>query len=415
MISILEFWNGLVGLFHMSSILGLGVLLFVGFYLGKLFERLNLPPITGYILAGLILGPHVLGVVTEDTRPAFGPITQIALGLIALTIGGEFSYARIKRSGLKIAIITLFEALLAFAVVTAVLSLCGVDTPVALILGSIAAATAPAATVIIIRMLKARGEFIDYLYGVVAFDDAVCVILFGIVFAFVTPVLTGAAVSGSVAAGFLHAVTELLYSVLLGAAGGFLLHLLIRGKYKVTEVLLISLSFLFVVTALATVLHLSSLIANMAMGAALVNFSPRNRRAFDVLEPLAPPIFALFFILAGTELHTSVFVRGGVVLIGIIYLTARFLGKLVGVYVGSTIARAPERVRKYLGFCLFPQAGVAIGLALFVESSPVTLSASAETREMLSLIVNIILFSVFVNELIGPSISKFGIKKGLAP
>jgi Kef-type K+ transport system membrane component KefB len=409
----LEFWNGLVGLFHMSSILGLGVLLFVGFYLGKLFERLNLPPITGYILAGLILGPHVLGVVTEDTRPTFGPITQIALGLIALTIGGEFSYARIKRSGLNIAIITLFEALLAFAVVTAVLSLCGVDTPVALILGSIAAATAPAATVIIIRMLKARGEFIDYLYGVVAFDDAICVILFGIVFAFVTPVLTGAAVSGSVAAGFLHAVTELLHSVLLGVAGGFLLHLLIRGKYRVTEVLLISLSFLFVVTALATVLHLSSLIANMTMGAALVNFSPRNRRVFDVLEPLAPPIFALFFILAGTELHTSVFVRGGVVLIGVIYLTARFLGKLAGVYVGSTIARAPERVRKYLGFCLFPQAGVAIGLALFVESSPVTLSASAETREMLSLIVNIILFSVFVNELIGPSISKFGIKKGL--
>jgi NhaP-type Na+/H+ or K+/H+ antiporter len=297
--------------------------------------------------------------------------------------------------------------------VTVVLSVYGVGLAVALLLGSIAAATAPAATLIIIRMLKARGEFIDYLYGVVAFDDAVCVILFGVVFASVTPILTGVAVGGGVAAGFMHALSEILFSVLLGFAGGFLLHLLVRGRYRVNEVLLISLALLFVVTSMAIGLHLSSLIANMAMGATLVNFSPKNRRVFDVLEPLTPPVFALFFILAGTELNTSVLAKGGVILLGVLCLASRFLGKLAGTYLGGTVARAPERVRKYLGFCLFPQAGVAVGLALYVQGSQVALSASPEVRELLSLIVNVILFSVFVNGIIGPAISKFGIKKGL--
>lgn len=413
MSSFTDLWNSLLGLLHTNSIFGLGVLLFAGFCMGKVFERLRLPPITGYILTGLVLGPYVLGVVTEETRHGFSPITQVALGLIALTIGGEFSYARVRRTGFNILIITLFEAVLAFILVTVALSLYGLDTSVALLLGSIAAATAPAATVVIIRMLKARGEFIDYLYGIVAFDDAICIILFGIVFAFVAPVLTGIAASGGVASGLFHAISEIALSILLGVVGGFLLHLLLRGKYKVSEVLLISLSFLFVVTALAIVLHLSSLIANMAMGAALVNLSPKNRRVFEVLEPYAPPIFALFFILAGAELNTSVFARGGVVLLGLVYLAVRFVGKLVGVYIGGTVARAPENVRRYMGFCLFPQAGVAIGLALFVQTSPVTMAAPPQVRDMLALIVNIVLFSVFVNEIIGPVISKYGIKKGL--
>ncbi len=413
MISVTDLWNNLLGLLHMSSIFSLGVLLFTGFYVGKVFERLRLPPITGYILAGLVLGPYVLGVVTEETRYGFSPITQIALGLIALTIGGEFSYARVRRTGLNVIILTLFESLLAFAFVTIALSLYGIDRSVALLLGSIAAATAPAATVVIVRMLKARGEFIDYLYGVVAFDDAVCVVLFGVVFAFVAPGLAGIAAHTGAAAGFLHSLAEIGLSVLTGGVGGFLLHLLVRDRYKVAEVLLVSLSLLFVVTALSLVLHLSSVIANMAMGAALVNFSPKNRRVFEVLEPLAPPVFALFFILAGTELDTSVFARGGIVLLGAIYLLSRFLGKLTGIYSGGSVTRSPERVRKYLGFCLFPQAGVAIGLALFVQTSPVTIAAPAPARETLSLVVNIVLFSVFVNALIGPVISKYGIKKGL--
>lgn len=413
MISVTDLWNNLLGLLHMSSIFSLGVLLFTGFYVGKVFERLRLPPITGYILAGLVLGPYVLGVVTEETRYGFSPITQIALGLIALTIGGEFSYARVRRTGLNVIILTLFESLLAFAFVTIALSLYGIDRSVALLLGSIAAATAPAATVVIVRMLKARGEFIDYLYGVVAFDDAVCVVLFGVVFAFVAPGLAGIAAHTGAAAGFLHSLAEIGLSVLTGGVGGFLLHLLVRDRYKVAEVLLVSLSLLFVVTALSLVLHLSSVIANMAMGAALVNFSPKNRRVFEVLEPLAPPVFALFFILAGTELDTSVFARGGIVLLGAIYLLSRFLGKLTGIYLGGSVTRSPERVRKYLGFCLFPQAGVAIGLALFVQTSPVTIAAPAPARETLSLVVNIVLFSVFVNALIGPVISKYGIKKGL--
>lgn len=389
------------------------MLLFCGYYFGKLFERLKMPAITGYIVSGLLLGESILGIVHTDTSVGLHYVTDVALGFIALTIGGEFSLAKIKRMGVPIFILTLFEAVFAFIFVTTFLTISGfLNLSSALILGAISAATAPAATVIIIRELRARGEFIDYLYGIVALDDAACVILFGIIFAAVSPMLSGAVVHGAILLGLFHALSELFFSFLLGVFGGFLVHFLTIRKIKSNEVLLVALSLLFIVTALADALRLSPLLADMAMGATIINLAAKNRRIFSLYEPLTPPIFALFFIIAGTELDIHVFAQGTIVFVGLLYLVSRFVGKLVGIFLGGTLTKTPQRTRNYLGFCLFPQAGVAIGLALFVQTSNVALHASPEVRESLIIIVNVVLFSVFINELIGPAISRFGIKKG---
>jgi len=188
----MSFLDSVLDAFHHNPILGVGLLLLCGFFLGKLCELVRLPAMTGYILAGLLLGKSFASVVDESTSRSMSNITQVALGVIALTIGGEFSLKKLKATGVRILLLTVFEALFAFAAVTGVLTLAGLEPALALLLGSISAATAPAATVVIVRELRARGPFIDHLYGVVAFDDAVSLILFGIVFALVTPMLAAA-------------------------------------------------------------------------------------------------------------------------------------------------------------------------------------------------------------------------------
>ncbi|MFC1529043.1 cation:proton antiporter [Candidatus Latescibacterota bacterium] len=390
------------------------MLLFAGYFTGKLAEKIKLPSITGYIIAGIVLSQSMLGMIHQEIAHQLTSVTEIALGIIALTIGGEFYHQKLRKIGSTIFIMIFFEVIGAFVFVTTILYFIGLDIRYALILGAISTATAPATTVIIIRELRARGNFIDYLYGIVAFDDALCVIIFSIVFALVTPLLAGVGIhsESSVIMGFFHALKELLLSCLLGLTGGISLHFLTRKKYKTNEILIISLAIIFLTTSIAIVLNLSLLMANMFLGAILVNLSLKNKRIFQIIEPITPPVFALFFILAGTELDINVFSKGIVIVYGIVYIFARFAGKYLGIYFSSVLTSAPSNIRKFLGLCLFPQAGVAIGLALFVQTSPVMNSAPAAVSEVLVLLVNIVLFSIFINELIGPAISKFGIIKG---
>ena len=185
-----------------SPILSLGVLLLCGYFAGRLAGLIGLPAITGYIVAGLALGDSVAGIVSHHATERLQLVTEVALAFIAITIGGEFQLPKLRRSGAKILVITVLEAFVAFAVVSAALSLLGLDWRFALLLGGIAAATAPAATVVIVRELKMHGEFVDYLYGVVAFDDAIAVLLFSVILAMVTPLF---GVAGADHGGILHA------------------------------------------------------------------------------------------------------------------------------------------------------------------------------------------------------------------
>ncbi len=416
-------------LFAQHALFSLGTLLLLGFLIGKLANRVRLPEITGYIVAGLLAGESILGVIPHEIDEGLGLVTEVALGLIAITIGGEFSWVKLKRLGRAIVIVTAVQLAASFLAVSIALALLQMPLPFALLLGAIAAATAPAATVAIVQGLRAQGTFVDYLYGVVALDDAGAVILFGVVFAVASSVLAdaGAAVGaahaamdaahatggGHGAAGIvLHALSEVGFSILLGIATGAAIHIFARRRSNQNEVLITSLGVLFFATAAAIVFNLSPLLANMTAGAVIINLSPDNYRIFRVLRPLSPPIYALFFVIAGTELNPSVLVDPQILILGGAYIVARAIGKYGGVWVGCRIAKTSAAIRNYLGICMLPQAGVAIGLVLLIEASPAMATLPAQYQPLVATLVNIILLSVFVNELIGPPLSRFAIIRG---
>lgn len=388
-----------------------GILLVAGFLLGRLAGRINLPEITGFIIAGLIMGEAVTGVIPPHMNESLQIVTEVALGLIALTIGSEFYLVKLKKLGKDIILITLIQLLMTFGVVSLALFLFKLDLTIALLLGTIASATAPAATVAVVQSLKARGLFIDYLYGVVALDDVGCVLLFGIIFALISGTI-GGATEHSGLHEIVHALTEIGSSVLIGAVSGLVIHAINFRRRNSNEILIVTLGILFIFTAIAIVFHLSPLLMNMVAGAVIINMSAKNQRLFHILEPLSPPIYALFFVLAGLELDPAAILQGNVLVLGTVYILARGLGKYGGVFTGGLLTRTPSQIRNYLGFCMLPQAGVAIGLVLLIQVSPIVKSLPESERLIIDNMANIVLFSVFINELIGPPLSKFAILRG---
>jgi len=200
--------------------------------------------------------------------------------------------------------------------------------------------------------------------------------------------------------------------LLLGLLVGFILHMALRRRRRSSEIFLIVLGTAFLSTALAISLHLSPLLMNMVAGAVMINMSSRHHQVFKSLEPLTPPLYALFFVLAGSELRLSVLTQPLVLLIGLAYLVARAAGKYCGTFLGAAAGRAPPTVRTYLGLCMFPQAGVSLGLALFVQAAPVSALMSVGQQAMTATLVNVILLSVLVNQFIGPPFAKLAIQKG---
>lgn len=389
-----------------------GLLLMAGHLIGKLATLIKFPEITGYIVAGLLVGESVTGIFPDHMNESFKIITEVALGLIALTIGAEFSAAKLKRIGRAAVIITAVQIVATFVAVTGAMLLLGMETPFALLLGAVATATAPAATVAVVQALRARGRFVDYLYSVVALDDAGCVILFSVVFAFTVRMLGAGGETASVASGVLHAFMEVGFSLLMGALSGFLLHKMTKNKQGTNEILIISLSLIFITTACSIVFHLSPLLTNMAAGSVLVNLSARNHRLFRILEPITPPLYALFFVIAGTELKLDVILRGDILLLGSVYILARGLGKYGGVWAGCAMSNIGRPIRGNLGWCMLPQAGVAIGLVLFIQASPLMNGLPPEQEALIHNMVNIVLLSVFINEMVGPPLSKMAIIRG---
>jgi Kef-type K+ transport system membrane component KefB len=389
-----------------------GILLLVGYFLGKVVSFVKLPEITGYIIAGVVMGESVTGVFPLHMGESFTIITEIALGLIALTIGSEFSLVKLRRLGVASMIITVVQILATFAAVTIALLVFRLDVPYALLMGAIATATAPAATVAIVQSLRAKGPFVDYLYGVVALDDAGCVIVFGLTFAFVSGIIAAGEQPVQTLSSSIVPFIEIAVSLAIGIASGTAIHFLTRRKNNANEILIITIGVIFLTSACAIVFHLSPLLTNMAAGSVLINFSVRNYRIFRILEPLTPPVYALFFVIAGTELRLEIFLHREIVFLGLVYIAFRAIGKYGGVYLGCKISRVSPLVKNYLGLCMLPQAGVAIGLVLLIQASPVLAGVGAAQMKILDMMVNIVLLSVFVNELIGPPLSKFAIVKG---
>ena len=397
------------------GLFGAAFLLILGCFLGKLAHRFRLPEITGYIIAGLLIGDWGLGIVHHEMGESLQIVTDVALGLIALTIGGEFALSKLKRMGGEVVIITAAQIVLTLGAVGIGLYAAGLPLHYAMLLGAVAAATAPAATVAVVQSLRAHGPFIDRLYGIVALDDAGAVIIFGVVFALVSGILGSGDPGAAGASGviIIAAFREILFSLIIGGVAGWVIHALSRKRNHTGELMIIALGWIFLLIAVSMVFHLSPLLSNMAAGCMIINLSPRNHRIFRNLEPLTPPIYALFFAIAGTELNPGVFADRRVLLLGLVFILARAFGKVAGVWGGAVIAKSRSNVRRYLGVCMLPQAGVAIGLVLTIQASPLVAGLPPEQKDIILMMVNIILLSVFFNELTGPPISRAAIVKAL--
>lgn len=382
----------------MSTFFYLALILFSGLIFGRVVKHLRLPNVTGYLIAGLLIGPHIFNLLSTDIVTQLNLISEMALAFIAFSIGSEFKLSYLKKAGMTPIVIALFEALLASILVTGVLILFGFDIKVSMLLGAIAAATAPAATIMVVKQYNAKGPVTNTLLSVVALDDAVALMAFGFAMAVINSMLNPGQNSAIVIA--VLPLVEIIGSIALGLVLGLLFNIPLRFFKKNSNRLIITCGFVFLANALATFAGLSSLLLCMSMGATLINTSSSGREIFKIADSITPPIFLMFFVVSGAELDISIIPKIGV--LGILYLIVRVIGKVAGASLGAYLMKAPETVKKYIGLTLIPQAGVAIGLSLIASN---TLPEYGKT------IRAVILCATLIYELIGPAITKIGLKK----
>lgn len=382
----------------MNTLFYLALLLFAGLFFGRAVKYLKLPNVTGYLLAGLLIGPHILKLIPAQRVSELELVAEMALGFIAFSIGAGFKLSYLKRIGIAPVIIAVFEALTASVLVGGTLALVGFPTEIALLLGAIAAATAPAATIMVIKQYQAKGPVTETLLSVVALDDAVALIAFGFAMAIVDTMLHPT--QGFSVMTILTPLLGIVGSAALGFVIGLLFNLPLRFFKKDGNRLIITVGFIFLGSALASLIGFSPLLLCMSMGATLVNTSKAEYSILRLVDGLTPPIFVMFFVVSGAELDLTILPKVG--LLGVLYIVLRIIGKVLGAYLGATVARAEETVRKYIGLTLIPQAGVAIGLALI---------ASQALPEFGQTIWAVILSGTLVSELIGPVFTKIGLSK----
>ena len=381
----------------LNTFTDLGLMIFVGMALGRLVKKIKLPNVTGYLLAGLLLGPSILGLLSEEFLSGITVISDAALGFIAFSIGNEFKISYFKRVGATPIIIACLESFFAVAFVTVALMLAGCSTTFSLVLGSIAAATAPAATIMVIKQYKAKGPVTETLLSVVAIDDATALIMYSISIAAATALSGG---NATVKELVLKPVIEIGGALVVGAILGFLFLFPMKAFKKDGNRLSLIIAFIFVGLGLSQLCGFSSLLLCMAMGAVVANFSPDVNQIMKLSDRITPPIFMLFFVASGADLKLSVLPAVG--LVGIIYIVVRVVGKMFGASLGAIVCKADKNIRKYLGPALVPQAGVAIGLSL---------AASSVVPEHASEIRTVILCGTLIYELVGPVIAKTCLKK----
>lgn len=380
----------------MSDLFYIGIMLLSGLLFGRVAKKLTLPNVTGYLVAGLLIGPCVLKLIPAETVDSISLVSEMALGFIALSIGAEFKLSYFREVGWTPVVIAILEGLLAVVAVVCGLLAVGQPLPFALVLGSIAAATAPAATIMVIRQYNAKGPVTKTLLSVVALDDAVALIAFGFAVAIAKSLTSaeGASVLSSIAEPFI----EVGLSIVFGAAAALVMLVPLKFFKKQSNRLCATVGMVFLTSAVADRFGASSLLTCMIFGALLANISKDADDVFRISDIVTPPVFMLFFVVSGAELDITLIPKIG--LLGVIYVIFRVIGKFVGAWLGAVIMRAPKAVKKYLGWTLVPQAGVAIGL---------TLVADTVVPEYAGQIRAIVLCGTLIYELAGPVISKMAL------
>lgn len=381
----------------METILALSLAMAIALILNRVVKKIGLPNVTGYLIAGLIVGPYVLNIFPENSDELLTTLTNIALAFIAFSIGGEFKFSDIKSIGKSVLIITLFQSLTALALVDIVLIIFGFDTPLAITLGAIATATAPAATLMVVRQYRAHGPVTNILLPVVALDDAVGLVAFSISLSLAQG-LTGGSVTAKTM--LLKPLIEIVGSLGIGCVAGLIITLCVRFFHSRANRSCVLVAAMFLCASISEMLGLSSLLLCMAAGAVLANLSPEANKMLDVNERWTPPLYMLFFVISGAELDISLLPSAG--LLGASYIIARSLGKYFGAYVGSMISHTEKNIRKYLGITLLPQAGVAIGMSMLVVSS---------LPEYGKEIRAVVLCATLIYELVGPLLTKIALTR----
>ncbi len=406
----------LPSIFHFSKIqatqlvLLLGIVLFVGAIGGWLFQKLKIPQVVGYIVMGILIGSSGFHILEPNVIAALDPISTVALSLIGFLIGGELKLGVIKKYGKQFISILLFEAITPAFVVGGIVTLVvwlftkdiGHAVSLGLILGAICSATAPAATTDVLAEYRTRGPLTTTVFGIVAMDDAVALVLYTIASTIVTPIIGGNSL------GFwpqlLNIFRDIFGSLLIGGAFGFLLSFITRHLLnKEGRILTFALGCLFLSTGVCEVFNFDNILAAMSLGFVMVNFAPaKTRTVFPLVDKYTPPIYVLFFVLVGAKLNIWI-ITPFLGLIAILYVLGRTVGKSIGSIFGAWITKAPKTVQKYLPYCLLSQAGVAIGLSIAAGND---FSDSIGPEILL-----IITATTFIVQLVGPVFVKIGVTK----
>ena len=400
----------------MSTLLSIGVAVLIGLLMTRVIKPFGLPAVTAYLISGVLIGPYCLGRLgipglgfpnMADVK-SLELISNVALGFIAFAIGNEFRLSSLKETGRQATIVGIVQALVAAALVDVALLILHciipdkLSVPAAITLGAIATATAPAATLMVVRQYKAKGKLTDILLPVVALDDAVGLVVFSVSFGIAKAMHVGAFDMVSI---LVEPLVEIVCSLLLGALMGWLLTQLEKLFNSNSNRLSLTIGFVLLTVALSMIefevagvkVGFSSLLVCMMLGTVFCNICPLSADLMDRSDKWTAPLFVLFFVISGAELELSVFSDVAIVGIGLVYIMFRSIGKYIGAYGSCKFSGCDPKVTKYLGITLLPQAGVALGMCV---------TAASLGNNDGTIIRNIILFSVLIYELVGPMLTK---------
>ena len=418
-------------------ILTVSICMITGLLVTRLVRLLNLPDVTAYLLAGVLVGTFCLGGVSlggyylgynehvfaanETLDVVLTAVCNLALGFIAFAIGSEFRWSSLKKTGKEATVIGILQAVIATLLVDAaliglhfiLLSATGKDIlplPAAILLGAIASATAPAATLMVVRQYKAKGPLTSILLPIVALDDAVGLVLFAVSAGIAKAIISDDGIS--VISIIVEPLLEIVLSLVLGAVIGFALTLAENLFHSNSNRLSLSIAFVFVTVATAMLkfnvggVHIgfSSLLTCMMMGTIFCNFSPCSEEMMERTDKWTKPLFILFFVISGAELDLSVFAKPIFLLIGVVYILFRSLGKYFGARGSSMLTHSDHNIQKYLGITLLPQAGVALGMVTIVCADPALADVATTVRF-------VVLFAVLIYEVFGPMMTKWALTK----
>ena len=397
-----------------SILLSLSIAMLAGLLLSRLAKKVELPAVTAYLVAGILIGPYVLGAigidgigVTAHQLEGFSIISDVALGFIAFAMGNEFRLAQLKKIGKQATVIGVFQAIFTTIVVDAILIILHLiiphklSLPAAIVLGSVATATAPAATLMVIKQYKAKGPLTETLLPVVALDDAVGLIVFAISFGIAKSINSG---SVDILSVVLEPLLEVVLSLVLGAVMGWLFTLCEQFFHSRSKRMAVSVTFVLMTVGLSLIsfeiggIHIafSSLLACMMLGTIFCNACDVSEELMDRADRWTAPILILFFVISGAELDLSVFADVAVIVIGVVYIISRSVGKYFGAGISARATKCSPEIIKYLGITLLPQAGVALGMA----------TKAMELGPDGAIVRNITLFAVLVYEIVGPYLTK---------